>query len=355
MVDMHTIGAGGGSIARLDAGGALQVGPESAGADPGPACYGNGGREATVTDANLVLGRLLPEAFLGGRMRLDADAARQALHRLGTAMGLPAGQAAEQAAIGVIDLANEHMARALRVISVQRGIDPRSAHLCSFGGAGGLHVCALADALGMTRAIVPERAGVLSALGMLVAPPGRLLTRTWLGPLAGRDDAEVAAALNALAQQGGEALAAEGIDPALTGREDSVDLRYRGQSYTLNLPWQGKRTTADAFAALHRARYGHDLDLPVELVNLRLRLTAPAHAVTLPDATVGSGQVRYLSIAGCERPVPVLARGAVGFDGDAALCGPALILDDVATTWLAAGWRANRDRAGNLLLCQRSH
>ena len=240
MVDMHTIGAGGGSIARLDAGGALLVGPESAGADPGPACYGNGGREATVTDANLVLGRLLPDAFLGGRMRLDADAARQALHRLGTAMGLPAEHAAEQAAIGIIDLANEHMARALRVISVQRGIDPRSAHLCSFGGAGGLHVCALADALGMTRAIVPERAGVLSALGMLVAPPGRLLTRTWLGPLAARDDAEVAVALDALAQQGVEALAAEGIDPALTAREDSVDLRYRGQSYTLNLPWQGK-------------------------------------------------------------------------------------------------------------------
>ena len=355
MVDMHTIGAGGGSIARLDAGGALLVGPESAGADPGPACYGNGGREATVTDANLVLGRLLPDAFLGGRMRLDAVAARQALQRLGTAMGLPAEHAAEQAASGIIDLANEHMARALRVISVQRGIDPRSAHLCSFGGAGGLHVCALADALGMTRAIVPERAGVLSALGMLVAPPGSLLTRTWLGPLAARDDAEVALALEALAQQGVEALAAEGIDPALTAREDSVDLRYRGQSYTLNLPWQGKFMTADAFAVLHRTRYGHNLDLPVELVNLRLRLTAPVHAVTLPDAALKSAEGRRVRVAGCDLPVPVLARSAVGFDQDAALGGPALILDDVATTWLASGWWANRDRAGNLLLCRESH
>jgi N-methylhydantoinase A len=267
-------------------------------------------------------------------------------------MGLPAEHAAEQAASGIIDLANEHMARALRVISVQRGIDPRSAHLCSFGGAGGLHVCALADALGMTRAIVPERAGVLSALGMLVAPPGRLLTRTWLGPLAARDDAEVAAELDALAQQGVEALAAEGIDPAWTAREDSVDLRYRGQSYTLNLPWQGKFMTADAFADLHRVRYGHDLELPVELVNLRLRLTAPVHAVTLPDAALKPAEGRRVRVAGCDLPVPVLARAAVGFDQDAALCGPALILDDVATTWLASGWRANRDRAGNLLLCR---
>ena len=354
MVDMHTIGAGGGSIARLDAGGALRVGPESAGADPGPACYGNGGREATVTDANLVLGRLRPEAFLGGRMRLDADAARQALQRLGAAMGLAGEDAAERAAIGVIDLANEHMARALRVISVQRGIDPRSAHLCSFGGAGGLHVCALADALGMTRALVPERAGVLSALGMLVAPPGRLLTRTWLGPLAARDDAEVVAALDALARQGSAALAAEGIDPASLAREESVDLRYRGQSYTLNLPWQGKAATAEAFTVLHRRRYGHDLDLPVELVNLRLRLTAPAHAVSPPDAEVGSAEVRRVRVPGDDQPMPVLDRGAVGFAGGGSLDGPALILDDVATTWLAPGWRADRDRAGNLRLSRHS-
>jgi len=187
-----------------------------------------------------------------------------------------------------------------------------------------------------------------------VAPPGRLLTRTWLGPLAARDDAEVVAALDALAQQGVEALAAEGIDPALTTREDSVDLRYRGQSYTLNLPWQGKAMTADAFIVLHRSRYGHDLDLPVELVNLRLRLTAPAHAVSLPDAAIGSAQTRRVRIPGYDQPAPVLPRGAVGFDEDAALQGPALILDDVATTWLAPGWRAKRDRAGNLLLCRES-
>ena len=151
MVDMHTIGAGGGSIARLDTGGMLLVGPESAGADPGPACYGNGGREATVTDANLLLGRLQADAFLGGRMRLDVEAARQVVGRLADAMG----QSCEQTALGIVRVANEHMARALRVISVQRGVDPRGFTLVSFGGAGGLHVCALADALGMSSAMVP--------------------------------------------------------------------------------------------------------------------------------------------------------------------------------------------------------
>ncbi len=350
MVDMHTIGAGGGSIARLDAGGMLLVGPESAGADPGPVCYGNGGREPTVTDANLVLGRLRPDAFLGGRMRLDAVAAHAALARLGQAMGL----SAEQAALGVIEVANEHMTRALRVISVQRGLDPRDGHLCSFGGAGGLHVCALADALGMTRAMVPERAGVLSALGMLVTPPGRLLTRTWLGLLAEREDAEVAAAIEQLADEGAAALAAEGVAPDAIRREYSLDLRYRGQSYSLNLGWRGRASTADAFRALHRERYGHDLDLPVELVNLRVRLTAAAPLVSLAvnadeaplsPETAASGLAK---VFGCEHPVPMLTRAAlaVGENRD----GPAVILDEVATTWLAPGWRALRDDAGNLLL-----
>ena len=348
MVDMHTIGAGGGSIARLDAGGALLVGPESAGADPGPVCYGQGGREPTVTDANLVLGRLRPEAFLGGRMRLDAKAARAALAQLGRSMSLPPEQAAERAAQGVVDLANEHMARALRVISVQRGVDPRELYLCSFGGAGGLHVCALAEALGMRRALVPERAGVLSALGMLVTPPGRLLTRTWLGLLAERDDSTIAEALSDLAAGGVAALRAEGIDPGTLRREDSLDLRYRGQSYTLNLPWQGRTATAEAFQELHRARYGHDLDLPVELVNLRARLTAPAHALSLPPVESEPAAAQTATVVGCASPVAVVQRGAIA--AGKTIVGPAVILDTVATTWLAPNWRATRDALGNLLL-----
>ncbi|KAA6185600.1 hydantoinase/oxoprolinase family protein [Thiohalocapsa marina] len=357
MVDMHTIGAGGGSIARLDAGGALLVGPESAGADPGPVCYGKGGREPTVTDANLVLGRLRAAAFLGGRMQLDLAAARDALSGLGRRMGL----SAEQAALGIIDLANEHMTRALRVISVQRGLDPRDSHLCSFGGAGGLHVCALADALGMTRALVPERAGVLSALGMLVTPPGRLLTRTWLGELARRSDAEIAAALRELGDEGAAALGAEGVTAGSITREESLDLRYRGQSCTLNVPWQGGAAAADAFRRLHRERYGHDLDLPVELVNLRVRLTAPAPAVMLPEVEelesasnsepLSEGKrptAETTQVFGCEAPVPVLSRSALPVG--AQLHGPAIVLDPVATTWLAPGWELLRDRASNLHL-----
>ncbi|WP_295540909.1 hydantoinase/oxoprolinase family protein [uncultured Thiohalocapsa sp.] len=355
MVDMHTIGAGGGSIARLDAGGALQVGPASAGAEPGPVCYGRGGREPTVTDANLVLGRLRADAFLGGRMPLDLDAARSTLADLGRQLGLVAASEqalAEAAARGIIDIVNAHMAQALRVISVQRGIDPSGGWLCCFGGAGGLHVCALAQALGMRRALVPARAGVLSALGMLAAPPGRLLTRAWLGPLGGRSDTEVSRALAALADQGRAALAAEGIAPRDLRREDSLDLRYRGQFYTLNVPWTGIQRTVAAFQALHAARYGHALALPVELVNLRVRLTAPPRAPVLPtmDCASAGGHAAAVVLAGCPTPVPLRGRATLAI-GER-LAGPAVILDDVATTWLAPDWTAERDVFGNLLLRQ---
>ena len=175
MVDMHTIGAGGGSLASVDVGGMLRVGPESAGADPGPACYGRGGTQATVTDANLVLGRLQADTTEASHLQLDLSLAQQAVERLARSMNL----GVEETALGIIRIANEHMVAALRLISVQRGYDPADFLLASFGGAGGLHVCALADAMGMRRALVPANAGVLSALGMLVAPQGRQFSRTW--------------------------------------------------------------------------------------------------------------------------------------------------------------------------------
>lgn len=350
MVDMHTIGAGGGSIARLDPGGVLLVGPESAGADPGPACYGKGGEDATVTDANLVLGRLRPEAFLGGRMDLDAVAARAVVGALGAAMAIDV----EAAALGIVRVANEHMARALRVISVQRGLDPRGYTLTAFGGGGGLHVCALAEALGMSRAMVPVHAGVLSALGMLVAPPGRLLTRTWLGPLRDRTAGQIEARLAALADEGIAALAREGL-----GREElqiasSLDLRYRGQSYSLNLRWQGVEATGEAFHRLHRERYGHRLDLPVEMVNLRVRVrAAPASLPLAPTDEGGGDRSRCVRVVGCEEPVPLLERTALR-DGDP-LAGPAVILDAVSTAWLAPDWIAKLDAVGNLHLARQSH
>jgi N-methylhydantoinase A len=345
MVDMHTIGAGGGSIARLDPGGALLVGPESAGADPGPACYGRGGTKPTVTDANLLLGRLRAKAFLGGRLTLDVAAARAAIACLAEAMGTTP----EEAAQGIVDLANEHMARALRVISVQRGTDPRGFVLASFGGAGGLHVCALAEALGMCRALVPVHAGVLSALGMLAARPGRTLTQTWgqnLGPLT---DGQVRERLADLAEEGAVALIAEGLERAELVTEFSLDLRYRGQSYTLNVPWQGVAASAKGFHQAHLARYGHRMDLPVELVNLRARVMGLEPDLELPRAAQPAPRTRWAMtrVVGWQSEIPVLPRSGVT---DGPIPGPAIIIDLVATTWLAPGWVAEADAHGNLLL-----
>lgn len=336
MVDLHTIGAGGGSIASVDAGGLLQVGPRSAGADPGPACYGRGGRQATVTDANLVLGRLLPEAFLGGQMRLDPAAARAAVAALGERLGLDP----EETAAGIVRVANEHMARALRVISVQRGVDPRPLTLVSFGGAGGLHVCALAEALGMRRALVPVHAGVLSALGMLVAPRSRQRSRTLNRLLERVTEDEIEQAFAGLVEGARRELRAEGVAEAELVIERSLDLRYAGQSYTLPVPWTGRSGSAAAFHRAHEARYSHRLDLPVELVNVRVAVRGPAGTLPLV-APPGAGAA----------PPPegrVFARATLA--PGQRIRGPALITETVATTWLADGWTAEADGIGNLVL-----
>lgn len=348
MVDMHTIGAGGGSVARTDPGGLLLVGPESAGADPGPACYGRGGREPTVTDANLVLGRLDPAGFLGGRMVLDRGAAEAALRPIAEDLGL----SPEGAALGIVRLADAHMARALRVISVERGLDPRDFTLTSFGGAGGLHVCALADALGMREALVPVHAGVLSALGMLVAPPGRTLTRSWIRPLAALSDRDLGAGLAPLSTTGVAELEAEGLARSALRVEPSLDLRYRGQSFTLNLPWGGLAATLESFHRRHAEAYGHRLDLPVELVNLRVRVRAAGRPLVLPRTSVqGAGTPspgrRWLA-HGCAEPVRVYQREALA--GTSQILGPALVTDPGATVWVAPGWRAGLDPVGNLWL-----
>jgi len=349
MIDMHTIGAGGGSIARVDAGGLLQVGPESAGAAPGPACYGKGGNEPTVTDANLVLGRLLPGAFLGGGMRLDQAAAEQAVMVVARELRL----SMYEAAAGIIRIANEHMARALRVMSVQRGIDPRQMTLVSFGGAGGLHVCALAEALGMRQAMVPVNAGVLSALGMLTAPRGRQLSRTHQGLLAEMTAAEIDTALAKLRIEGESSLIREGVDPISISVRPSLDLRYLGQSYTLTVPWRmdaGCPGSAEAFHMAHQERYGHSLDLPVELVNLRLQLQGPRPQLSLAqfETEEAAGPSSYTTLYGIDDVVPIWARGQLAAGQE--LEGPALITETVSTTWLAPGWLCQVDPYGNLMI-----
>jgi len=346
MVDMHTIGAGGGSIAWLDGGGMLQVGPESAGADPGPACYARGGVLPTVTDANVVLGRLQPEAFLGGEMRLDAPAAKDAIAALADRMQLSAVQAAQD----IVAVANEHMAQALRAISIKRGADPRERILVSFGGAGGLHVCELARLLDMKEAMVPIHGGVLSALGMLVARPGRQLSRTCIGLLQGIAVDELEGILDALRCQGIEALREEGFDAAECDAVASVDLRYAGQSYTLNLPWRGVASTVEDFHCRHRERYGHRLELPVELVNLRQWVRGPAAELELPPLPrlPAASPFGHCDVAGLESPVPQYWRGDLV--AGQVIEGPVLVSEEVATSWVAPGWSMRVDVVGNLCL-----
>ena len=350
MVDMHTIGAGGGSIARVDEGGMLVVGPASAGADPGPACYGRGGRQATVTDANLVLGRLRPNAFLGGDMALDVAAAQQVVSELARQMGV----SPEQAAHGVIDLANEYMAQALRVISVQRGIDPTSFTLTAFGGAGGLHVCALADALGLQQAMVPAGAGVLSALGMLVAPRGRQMSRTLNGLLEGCDEADLLAAFQRLADQGLEELREEGVPSDAVDCSFSLDCRYAGQSFSLNIPFDSVAGAAEAFHQAHRQRFGHRLDVPVEVVNLRVALSAAGEQPSWQEGeSGGSGQpLECVPLVGVDYPVPVW-RPADLVSGHA-YDGPLLVVDDLATILVASRWTLRVEGDGSLLLTKKS-
>jgi N-methylhydantoinase A len=344
MVDMHTIGAGGGSIASVDAGGLLLVGPESAGADPGPACYRKGGTAAAVTDANVVLGRLLPDAFLGGQMQLDKSRSEAAVDDIANALNMSRFEAAN----GIIEVVNDHMVRALRVMSVQRGENPQDYTLVSFGGAGGLHVCALADALQMQRALVPVNAGVLSALGMLAAEPSRERSITLKQVLTESDEKAIAEQYEQLRRTAEQELI------EITGDSDmqteySADLRYVGQSYTLNLPWDRPDTLAQAFHRLHETQYGHRMNIAVELVNLRVRLLGEKPAFDLPEwQPVEEARPGAASVYGFDEPVSVYIRNALQVDQ--CIGGPALITETTSTTWIDDGWQARVDRWGNILL-----
>jgi N-methylhydantoinase A len=298
MVDIHTVGAGGGSIGWRDPGGALRVGPRSAGAEPGPACYGRGGTEPTVTDAHLLLGHLGEE--LAGGVRLDRDAARRAIAQVGVEPE------------GILRIATVEMARAIRVMTVERGIDPRPMALMAFGGAGGLHAVALAEELGMDRVLVPRAAGVLAALGLVAGERRR--------------DAQRSVLTTDLAQ--GERVARElAAEVALPGGEvrAAYDLRYRGQAFELTID----APDAEAFAAAHEQAYGYrDPEGEVELVTVRVRTTVPAHADgehTESARDTAMGRARVLTGA----PAP-------GTRTD----GPAILELPESTLVVPAGWSA---------------
>ena len=280
-------------------------------------------------------------------MTLDAAAARDAVGAVAQQLGLET----EQAALGIVQLANEHMAQALRVMSVQRGIDPRELTLVPFGGAGGLHVCALAEALEMRQAMVPLHAGVLSALGMLVAPRSRQRSQTINLSLDECDAVQLAERYEPLISDARAELLEEGVSAASIKVQCSVDVRYVGQSYYLNVPWESASQTARDFHALHRQRYGHSLDAPVEIVNIRVALVSER---AKPELVAESGTAtppQTIQLAGITQPAQLVARAALQI-GEV-VNGPALITETVSTTYLAPGWQARKDEYGNLLL-QRS-
>ena len=346
MVDMHTIGAGGGSIASIDEGGILQVGPESAGAQPGPASYNKGGNQATVTDANVVLGRLPSSCALADSLPLNLNAARNAIQPLAQRMAC----SIEEAALGIIRLANEHIAQALRVISVQKGIDPRGFSLMSFGGAGALQVCELAELMGMSRAIVPLNSGVFSAFGMLVSPISRELSITHVCDLDNLDTSDIDVQFQGLLNRGFAEMAQENVDPQQVVKRFSVDLRYVGQSFSLNEPWQPVNQLRDAFQQLHKQRYGHELDEAVELVTLRLSLKVETERLDLRSKSERAVAIinNKTMLYAVEQSADVINRNQIQI-GDV-IRGPALILEKVATTFVKPGWICEKEQHGHLLL-----
>jgi N-methylhydantoinase A len=361
IIDIHTVGAGGGSVAYVDAGGGLRVGPRSAGAVPGPACYGRGGQEATVTDANLVLGRLDPQGFLGGAgdVALDVEAARRVLATLGESIGLEP----EAAALGVVQIANAVMEQALRRVSVERGYDPRRFTLLPFGGAGPLHACELAHALGIRRILVPPFPGVLSAYGMLVADVVHDAAQSVLLPATTLIDdmGELTALYTRLASQVETVLAQEGFAEAHL--EAAIDLRYRGQSYELTVPLTLPITVAsvaaatDAFHQAHAQRYGYAMpDEPVTVVTLRVIGHGPGARPTLPhqelagddpaDAYLGDRPVWFSA----DGPSPTPTYDRAKLQAGNRLIGPALVLQYDTTVVIPPGWGGRVDHLGNLWL-----
>ncbi|MGE3960474.1 MAG: hydantoinase/oxoprolinase family protein [Dehalococcoidia bacterium] len=344
VVDVHTVGAGGGSIARIDAGGALRVGPESAGAVPGPACYGSG-EDFTVTDAQAVLGRLGVQGRLAGSLALDVKRARAAAEPFAAALRDPIA-----AAEAVLRVATANMERALRVVSVQRGHDPREFTLIPFGGAGPLHACALADALEMDRILVPAMPGVLCALGAVQSDLTATRTRSVLTPLAPGHLEALTTALRAVSE---EALAV--LDDPRATVCHALDLRYAGQSYELTIDVSDvgdPLATAEAFHAAHEQRFAHaDPSAAVEAVNVRAIARVPSET-PIPEPEPGRGATEVargvVVVDGIEYDTPFYERP--DFRPGDSVSGPAIVLQVDSTTLVEPGWTASADHLGNLLL-----
>jgi N-methylhydantoinase A len=356
-IEVHTIGAGGGSLIR-SVDGALRVGPESAGANPGPACYGLGGLEPTVTDANLVLGRIPPDQRLAGELPLDLAAARAALARVGDRLGLTPEELAEQA----LEVVHFSMAEAIRELTVERGLDPRDFVLCAFGGAGGLHATALAEELGIERALVPGLPGAFSAWGMLRGDIRHDAVQTFFHPLA-QVDGDLRGAVDSLRGQVAGLMELDGVAADDLRFEVAADLRYVGQEYSLTLPLEAAdvddlngraEAVAGRFHGAYQARYGHaSPSEPIEFVAVRLAAVAELRRPAAPAAAAAAGGDPGRStvrLGGVEHEAAVHHRGSL--EGPAS--GPAIVIEDTATTVVDVGWTVRPVPGGHLLLERRA-
>jgi N-methylhydantoinase A len=362
-LDIHSIGAGGGSVAWVDSGGALMVGPESAGADPGPACYGRGGPAPTVTDANLLLGRLSPKGLLGGQMALDSEKARDAIARLGTRLGLSPLETAR----GIIRVVNANMTRALRLVTIQRGVDPTGLVLLPFGGAGPLHAGALARELGIPKIIVPPGPGILCAMGLLVEELRTDLVRTWVGRLVPDSLDLLEQGFRALEVEAAGWLERERVPAERRRLSRWLDLRYEGQNYELLVPAPDEirgNHSLDAlrrrFLEAHEETYGFAAeDEPIQVVNLRLLARGlPTHAeiprqerggTDTGPAPIGVRTVDFVE-AGGTLDCPVYDRRllVVGHR----LAGPAIIEQFDSTTLLHPEQETLVDELGCLVITE---
>jgi len=352
VVDMMTVGAGGGSLVCIDPGGALRVGPQSAGADPGPVCYGKG-KEVTVTDANLFLGRISAELFLGGRMRLKTDKLPGYMDRLAKKLRMSSVRVAE----GIIDVATANMARAIKVISIEKGFDVRDYTLVSFGGAGGLHACELAQSLLIKKILVPRNAGVLSALGMTVADIVKDYSKSVLLKVEDKDYRKTLNLFKPLISQGMKDVLSEGIRKSSITVENSVDMRYVGQSHELMLPFGNGYI--EEFHKLHKITYGYaNTDYEVEVVNIRVRVIGKTRKPSLKKrANIGRMEGEALSqktkcyFRGKWLKTDIYNRNSIRTHSR--IKGPALIVEDTSTTFLPPEYICNVDEYENLIIEKR--
>jgi N-methylhydantoinase A/oxoprolinase/acetone carboxylase beta subunit len=357
MVDVNAIGAGGGSIAWIDGAGGLRVGPHSAGSEPGPACYGRGGEEATVTDASVVLGWLDPAYFAGGSVALDPSLARTTIERR---IAQPLGLSVEDAALGIHSVVNAQMVEGIRLVSIRRGLDPRRFTLVPLGGAGPIHATALAAELSITNVLVPRNPGVLSAAGLLAAPVEHEVAIAFPRPLANLDFAHVRSALSELDRSCARLMAEESIGQLPVSIQYSADIWYIGQSYHLEVP-----LTVDApdpldklyrdFLVLHDRIYGHATEQPAAIVNLRTvhRAGGSDHLDEGAYRALGSDPrkpQREIRVAGVRAPVAAAIYHRAAMPVGLTFAGPAVVEQDDTTTLVEPGWHGVVLDNGNLLL-----